>query len=182
MSGIETAAQVVEQVEMSHLLEEAQRVDVESMGDSCLSFSWNKPETQAQMETPASTTQGEEALEKMAASLNQLARPVTTSAVKNTYIEERLMRSHIKFQDTVRHIMFLVEVFSDLRADPSWMGQKLLHELQDFVEVDRMRTGLRGLPFEIRQQLEIEKIKLILFSVLINAAEDPHVYPPQNLV
>ena len=92
------------------------------------------------------------------------------------------MRSHIKFHETVRQILFLVEVFSDSRADPSWMGQKLLHELQDFVEVDRLRTGLRGLPFEIRQQLEIEKIKLILLTVLLTAEENTACIPTQNVV
>ena len=92
------------------------------------------------------------------------------------------MRNHIKFHETVRHILILVEAFKDSRADPSWMGAKLLHELQDFLEVDRLRMGLRGLSFEIRQQLEIEQIKLILITVLLSAEEDPASFPTQNVV
>ena len=62
------------------------------------------------------------------------------------------------------------------------MGAKLMHELQGFLEVDRLRMGLRGLPFEIRQQLEIEKIKLILLSVLLSAEEDPASFRTTNVV
>ena len=70
MSGIETAAQVVEQVEMSHLLEEAQQDEVESMADS-----WNPDH----IEEPPGTRQGVGAIEKMAGSMVKLAGPLTTS-------------------------------------------------------------------------------------------------------
>ena len=182
MSGIENAAQVVQQVQDSGMLEEGEQVEMESMADSSLSFSWNKPEKPDDIEKPASTTPRQGTIEKIAASMVKLAGPLTTSAVKNTHIEERLMRNHIKLHETVRQISILVEASKDSRADPSWMGAKLLHELQDFLEVDRLRMGLRGLSFEIRQQLEIEKMKLILLIVLLSAEEDPASFPTQKVV
>ena len=182
MSGIETAANVQETYADSQMFGETQQLEVESLADSAFSLSWNTVEKREPKLATESTIPEQEAIERFAANMVKLAAPLTTSAIKNTHIEERLMRNRIKFHETVRQLLILVEVFKDSVTDPSWMAGKLLYELQDFLEVDRLRMGCRGLSFEVRQQLEIAKIKLILQSVIACAEHDTTSFPAKNVV
>ncbi len=87
---------------------------------------------------------------------------------KLSHIEDRLMRLNIKVHETLRQVETLVEVFDDKRSQMAWFTNKLGHELQDFVEAERLRLGQRHVADAQASVLIKLKLRLLLAYVLSN--------------
>ncbi len=85
---------------------------------------------------------------------------------KLSHLEDRLMRLNIKVHETLWQVETLVDVFDDKRSNMAWFTNKLGHELQDFVEAERLRLGLRHVADAQANAMIKLKLRLLLASVL----------------
>ncbi len=105
----------------------------------------------------------------MAASLEQQMSAkgeASSEWFKLSHLEDRLMRLNIKVHETLRQVLTLVSVFNDQRGPMPWFCNKLSHELQDFVEAERLRLGMRNLPDSQANNIIKLKLRLILTCVI----------------
>ncbi len=109
----------------------------------------------------------------MAASLEQQMNlpkgEASSEWFKLSHLEDRLMRLNIKVHETLRQVQTLVSVYNDHQGPMPWFCNKLSHELQDFVEAERLRLGIRNHPDSQANTIIKLKLRLILTCVLADS-------------